>query len=106
MSVFKLVDQSTIANTYLLPLRRATNASSSLTAIGSFGGRCGGGYNPDQPAKTNPGKLVVWLPALAIDATGHATIDVPIATKTVRLVLIASTPTTSVGQVEMDLAVQ
>ena len=106
MSVYKLVDQTPIASTFLLPMKRATNASSSLTAIGGFGGRCGGGYNPDQPAKTNAGALVVWLPAFAIDATGHATIDVPISTKTVRLVLIASTATTSVGQVEMDLAVQ
>jgi len=73
---------------------------------GGFGGRCGGGGNQDQPAQTTAGKLVVWLPALAIDATGHATIDVPISTKTVRLVLIASTPNTSVGQVEMDLPVQ
>ena len=106
MSAFKLVDQTAIASTFLLPVKRATNASSSLTAIGGFGGRCGGGYNPDQPAKTNPGQLVVWLPALAIDSTGHATIDVPIATKTVRVVFIASTPSAAVGQVEMDLAVQ
>jgi len=106
MSSYKLVDQAPIAGTFLVPVKRATNASSSLTAIGGFGGRCGGGGNQDQPAKTTAGKLVVWLPALAIDATGHATIDVPIANKTVRLVLIASTPSTSVGQVEMDLAVQ
>jgi uncharacterized protein YfaS (alpha-2-macroglobulin family) len=106
MSVYKLVDQLPIASTFLLPVKRATDASSSLTAIGGFGGRCGGGYNPDQPAKTNPGQLVVWVPALAIDSTGHATIDVPISTKTVRVVLIASTPSAAVGQVEMDLPVQ
>ena len=106
MSAYKLIDQAPIGGAFLVPMKRATNASSSLTAVGGFGGRCGGGYNPDQPAKTNAGQLVLWLPALAIDATGHATIDVPISTKTVRLVLIASTPSTSVGQVEMDLAVQ
>jgi uncharacterized protein YfaS (alpha-2-macroglobulin family) len=106
MSAYKLVDQTRIGSAFLLPVKRATNASSSLTAIGGFGGRCGGGYNPDQPAKTNPGQLVVWVPALAIDSTGHATIDVPISTKTVRVVLIASTPSAAVGQVEMDLALQ
>jgi uncharacterized protein YfaS (alpha-2-macroglobulin family) len=106
MSAYKLVDQTPIAGAFLMPVKRATNASSSLTAIGGYGGRCGGGGQQDQPAKTNTGQLVVWMPALAIDATGHAVIDVPIATKTVRLVLIASTPTASVGQVEMDLPVQ
>ena len=49
---------------------------------------------------------MVWLPALAIDATGHAVVDVPISIKAVRLVLIASTPSAAVGQVELDLGVQ
>lgn len=106
MSAYKLVDQTPIAGAFLVPVKRATNASSSLTAIGGYGCRCGGGPNQDQPAKTNAGQLVLWSPALAIDATGHAVVDVPMFTQTVRLVLIASTPNTSLGQLEIDVPVQ
>jgi 3D (Asp-Asp-Asp) domain-containing protein len=104
MSAYKLVDQAPIAGAFFVPAKRGTNASSSLAGIGGYGGRCGGGPGPvDQPAITNAGQLVVWLPAVATDATGYATIDVPMSGKAVRLVLIASTPSTSLGQLEIDV---
>jgi uncharacterized protein YfaS (alpha-2-macroglobulin family) len=47
----------------------------------------------------------VWLSGLTTDATGKATIDVPIGQGSVRLVVFASTATTSLGQAQMDLNV-
>jgi hypothetical protein len=106
MSTYKLTDQASIAGAFWLPAPRGTNASSSLVGIGDWGGRCGGGGAAEEAATTIPGQVAVWLPAVTTDATGHATVDVPLAKKTVRLAIIATTSTTSVGQVEQDLAAQ
>lgn len=55
------------------PREITTNASSSLTGIGSGGGRCGGG-GFDQSALLNPlGATAVWQPGLATDASGSVT---------------------------------
>jgi hypothetical protein len=105
MSAYKLVDQESIAGAFLSPEVRGTNGSSSLVGIGSWGGRCGGGEGGPQPAVTNPGHGVVWLTDVATDASGKATIDVPIAQGSVRLVVFASTSTTSLGQAQTDLSV-
>ncbi|HEY0830352.1 MAG TPA: hypothetical protein VGE99_04360, partial [Candidatus Dormibacteraeota bacterium] len=106
MSDYKLDDMSSIGMAFFTPAARGTNASSSLVGIGNFGGRCGGGFNQGQPAATNPGQLALWLTGVTTDAAGHASVDVPIAKAPVRLALIATTSTTSVGQAEADLAVQ
>ena len=106
MSSYKLVDQPSIGSTFFTPGLRATNGSSSLIGIGNYGGRCGGGGPGDQYAVTLGGKSALWTAGLPTDATtGQATLSVPIATGTVRLVVFASTSATSVGQAELDLTV-
>ena len=105
MSAYKLVDKPSLPGAFLVPAARGTNGSSSLLAIGSWGGRCGGGGNPLQPPITNAGRTAVWLPDIATDAAGRATVDVPVSSGTVRLALIASTSATMLGQVQVDLSV-
>lgn len=62
-----------------------TNASSSLTGIGSGGGRCGGG-GFDQPALLNPlGTTASWQPALVTDDTGGASASIALPKGTWRL---------------------
>jgi hypothetical protein len=53
-----------------------TSSSSSLTPIGSGGGRCGGGGG-DLPSYTNPnGTALLWQPELTTNATGAASISI------------------------------
>jgi uncharacterized protein YfaS (alpha-2-macroglobulin family) len=105
MSAYKLQDQNSLGQVFFTPAPRGTNASSSLVGIGNYGGRCGGGFNQGQPAATNPGQLAAWT-TVTTDASGHATIDVPLAKGAVRLAILATTSNTLVGQAETDLAVQ
>jgi len=105
MSAYKLQDQNSLGHVFFTPAPRGTNASSSLVGIGNYGGRCGGGFNTGQPAATNPGQLAAWT-TVTTDATGHATIDVPLAKTAVRLAVLTTTSNTLVGQAETDLAVQ
>ena len=105
MSAYKVVDQDSIAGTFLTPSRLSTNSSSSLSGIGDqFGGGCGGGF----PAVLNSpysGHTYVWRADVATDATGHATIDVPITAGSVRLSVMAASAASSFGQAEIDLAI-
>jgi uncharacterized Zn-binding protein involved in type VI secretion len=103
MSAFKLVDQPSLAGSFLTPARRGTNASSSLLGIGNWGGRCGGGTNPEQSAATNPGQTDAWMPAVTTDAEGHATIAVPVGQAAVRVALMAAATSSTWGQAETDL---
>ena len=106
MSSYKLVDTTSIGTTFFTPGLRATNGSSSLVGIGNYGGRCGGGGRGDQLAVTLAGKSALWTAGIPTDAgSGQATLSVALATSTVRLVIIASTSATSVGQAELDLNV-
>ena len=104
MAALKLVDKDSIAGAFFTPNRLTTNASSSLTAIGTYGGRCGGGYFGGTPDPTFAGQAVVWSPDLAVDATGHATVDVPLATS-VRLVVFVGSKDSGFGQAEIDINV-
>ena len=55
------------------PREITTNASSSLTGIGSGGGKCGGG-GFDQSALLNPlGSTAAWQPGLTTDSAGNLT---------------------------------
>jgi hypothetical protein len=106
MSSYKLVDKTSIGGTFFTAGLRATDGSSSLLGIGNFGGRCGGGGPGDLLAVTLAGKSALWTAGISTDATtGQATLTVPLATATERIVVIASTPATSVGQAELDLKV-
>jgi hypothetical protein len=106
MSSFKLVDTSSVAGTFFAAGLRATNGSSSLVGIGDWGGRCGGGGPGDQLAVTLAGKSVLWSAGIPTDATsGQATLSVPLASTTARVVIIASTSATTVGQAELDLTI-
>jgi uncharacterized protein YfaS (alpha-2-macroglobulin family) len=106
MSSYKLVDQPSIGSTFFTPGLRATNGSSSLVGIGNYGGRCGGGGGGDQYAVTLAGKSALWTAGVPTNATtGQATLSVPLATGTLRLVVFASTSATNVGQAELDLTV-
>ena len=55
--------------------------------------------------RTNPGRTALWLTGIATDANGKATVDVPIAQASVRLVIFGATSTTSLGQGQLDLDV-
>ncbi len=106
MSSYKLIDKASIGGTFFTPGLRATNGSSSLVGIGNFGGRCGGGGPGDALAVTLAGRSALWMAGLPTDATsGQATLTVPLAATTERIVIIASTSETSVGQAELDLNV-
>ena len=105
MSAFKLVDKDSIAGAFLTPDRLTTNGSSSLLGIGVWGGMCGGGFYTPGPDPIYVGQAAVWAPDLAIDASGHATLDVPLSTP-VRLVVFAGTKDSGWGQAEIDLSVQ
>jgi uncharacterized protein YfaS (alpha-2-macroglobulin family) len=106
MSAFKLVDQGSIAGTFLTPDRWTTNGSSSLLGVGTWGGMCGGGYFGGAPDPIYAGQSVLWAPDLAVDASGHATIDVPLTVGTVRLVVFVGTQNSGWGQAEIELKVQ
>ena len=106
MSSYKLIDTASIGGTFFTPGLRATNGSSSLVGIGNWGGRCGGGAGGDQLAVTLAGHSDLWSTGVATDATtGQLTMTVPMSTSTVRVVIVAATSATSVGQVELDLNV-
>lgn len=104
-SAFKLVDKDSLAGAFLTPDPPTTNASSSLLGIGTSGGRCGGGYFAGTPDPTFAGQAVVWSPDLVIDASGHATVQVPVSVP-VRLVVFVGTKNSGWGQAEIDLVVQ
>ena len=106
MSAYKLVDKESLAGAFFTPAARGTNGSSSLVGIGNWGGGCGGYFGGLQPALTNAGHLVVWLTDVTTDANGQATIDVPLAQGSVRMVVFAATSTTLLGQAQIDLGVQ
>jgi uncharacterized protein YfaS (alpha-2-macroglobulin family) len=105
MSAFKLVDKGSIAGAFLTPDTMTTNGSSSLLGIGTYGGACGGGYFAGPPDPTFVGQAVVWSPDVAIDASGHATLDVQVSMP-VRLVVFVATKDSGWGQAEIDLNVQ
>jgi Alpha-2-macroglobulin bait region domain len=102
MSAFKVVDKDSIAGAFLTADPLLTNGSSSLLGIGFWGGMCGGGFFSPPPDPIYPGQAVVWSPDLAIDASGRATVDVPISGP-VRLTLFAGTKDSQWGQAETDL---
>ncbi len=61
------------------PREITTNSSSSLTGIGSGGGKCGGGGS-DQPDLLNPlGTTLLWKPLLSTNASGmlNASVKLP-----------------------------
>jgi len=104
-----LSDHASIAGTFLVPNRLGTNGSSSLANIGVRGdGICGmdGETGSDAMASgAYPGRTNLWLTDVATDANGHAWIDVPMnLAGPVRLLLIASTATSSWGQAETVLS--
>ncbi len=106
MSAYKLVDQGSIAGTFLTPDRWTTNGSSSLLGVGTWGGMCGGGNVAGAPDPVYAGQSVVWMPDLAVDASGHATIDVPLSAGTVRLAVFVGTPSSGWGQAEIEVKAQ
>ena len=85
---------------------RSTNASSSFTRIGDYGGGGGGGGG----GGTLADKLVdtlYWNPNIQTNNEGSATITVPLNTyeTTWRALIYASTNSTDVGQQELDFTV-
>lgn len=105
-ATYRFVDQDSIAGTFLTPDRWTTNGSSSLLGVGAWGGMCGGGEYGGPPDPMYAGQSVLWTPDLAVDAAGHATVDVPLTVGTVRLVVFAGTAASGWGQAEIDLKVQ
>ena len=104
------VDQASIAAAFLTPNRLATNGSSSLVSIGTWGdGMCGGGPTDVTGFASGnyPGRSNLWLSDVTTDSTGRASIDVPMTLPgPVRFVVIANTATSSWGQAETDLSLQ
>lgn len=74
-----------------------TNSSSSLTGMGSGGGKCGGGGN-DQPNFATPvGDILYWQSALKTDASGNATINVNLPKGSWRVYAYSATDDMIVG---------
>jgi len=101
-------DQPSIASAFLTPNRVGTNGSSSLVSVGMWGdGRCGGGdWGPPDLYTSGmyPGRSNVWLTNITTDSSGHASIDVPMSLAgAVKVVVVASTPSSSWGQAETVL---
>jgi alpha-2-macroglobulin family protein len=107
MSANLVEDQPSIAGAFLITNRLGTNGSSSLVLIGTWGdGICGGGVPTNEPFASGmyPGRSNVWDTDVATDTSGHASIDVPMSLAgSVKLVLAASTASSSWGQVETIL---
>lgn len=96
-----LVDQPSLAGAFLAPALRSTNASSSMSGIGSWGGRCGGGLAAAALAPVLPGGSALWAPALVTDAAGRAIVPLP-GSAPLRLAVMAATAG-AFGQAEADL---
>ncbi len=77
-NIYNLYDQPTPDMfTYLYsPREITTNSASSLTSLGSGGGKCGGGIG-DIPSLTSPvGSTLLWEPSLTTNSAGEATVQV------------------------------
>ncbi len=106
MSAYKLNDTASLAGAFLTPNPVGTNGSSSLLGIGTFDGACGAGGNQQAADATYAGRTTIWVTSLATDATGHATISVPITQSgAIRVVVLAGTAASAWGQAETDLNV-
>ncbi|GAC1658700.1 MAG: hypothetical protein NVS9B1_19170 [Candidatus Dormibacteraceae bacterium] len=103
MSANRLIDWPSAAGAFLTPALRGTNASSSLTGIGDWGGRCGGGTNGGEPATINPGKSVSWIPRLSTDTSGKTSIETVLPAGVTRFAVFASGGQSTWGQSEVDI---
>lgn len=76
-NAYKLYDQvlPDMLNFMYMPRVLTTSSSSSLTGIGSGGGKCGGGW-AQQPDFTNAvGSVLLWKPNLTTNGSGTASIS-------------------------------
>lgn len=77
-NMYRLVDPTAngIFTALYSPRSRTTNASSSLTGLGSGGGRCGGHGGGWLDFVTPSGNAALWRPNIRTDATGISTQNV------------------------------
>jgi uncharacterized protein YfaS (alpha-2-macroglobulin family) len=79
------------------PREITTNSSSSLTGVGSGGGKCGGG-GYDQPDLLNPlGTTISWKPTVSTDASGKLTTSVKLPAGTWRIYAYTMSAGSQVG---------
>jgi hypothetical protein len=85
---------------------RRTNASSSLTGMGDWGGRGGGGGDGGSNLGSDA-DLLYWNPTLRTDASGDVTISIPLlGHQTIwKINVIGSTVTSQVGQADTEFVV-
>jgi len=94
-------------STYYAFRSRTTNASSSLTPVGTFdyggrGGGGGGGLSPVSPIDT-----LYWNPNITTDQNGQAIIEIPLKNveTTWNVLVLAATDSTDVGQSDINFVV-
>lgn len=88
------------------PRERTTNSSSSLTAIGSGGGKCGGGGN-DLPDYILPsGAVATWQPDLATDIHGQASVPLNLPKGRWHLMAYVMSQDNVVGSASTDITAE
>jgi hypothetical protein len=84
----------------------STNSSSTLTGIGTGGGRCGGGGYSPPTLSNNSGTTLYWNPNVTTDASGNATISVPMQSGNYHVVVYAMGDNASVGNTDTSITAQ
>lgn len=87
------------------PRSRTTNASSSLTGLGSGGGRCGGHGGGWQDVITPSGNAALWRPNIRTDVAGASTQNVSLPRGVWRVYVYSMSDDTVVGNSSITLNV-
>ncbi|MBI4098171.1 MAG: hypothetical protein HY426_03975 [Candidatus Levybacteria bacterium] len=87
---------------------RRTNASSSLTWVGSYGGGGGGGGDGGGDLFSKLVDTLYWNPNIVTDSSGEVTLSVPLgsSTTTWKALVIGSDEATDVGQADTEFLVK
>lgn len=88
------------------PLEWTTNSSSSLTPIGSGGGKCGGGGNDLADYILPAGQVGSWQPDLSTDVNGKTSIPLNLPKGTWHLTAYVMDQDNVVGSTSTDLTVK
>jgi hypothetical protein len=84
----------------------STNSSSSLTGVGTGGGRCGGGGFYPTTLTNNVGTSLYWNPSLTTGASGTNTVSVALPKGTWHVLVYAIGSNAAVGDTEMTVTAQ
>lgn len=84
----------------------STNSSSSLTGIGSGGGKCGGGGFSGTGLASNSGTTLYWNPNIATDSNGNTTTNVPLQSGKWHVLVYAMGSGASVGSAQTTISAE